>query len=799
VAKRIQGITIQLDGETKGLDKSLKSVNKRSQELQAELRDVERLLKFSPGNTDLIAQKQKLLANQIGVTSEKLQQLKDAEKQVQDQFKKGEIKEEQYRAFQREIAETESKLNTFENKLESTQKKAKTFGDKMKDASEKVKDAGESFRNAGEGTSAAGDSLTQNLTLPLVGFGTLAGKAASDHEAAHGKIRAQLGLSAEESKEFEKVATNLWKNAFGEDMNEAAEGVATVAKNMQYLESGELEKAAKFAFILRDAFGVELVESTKTADQLMAHFGLTASDSFDLITKGFQNGLDFSGEWLDTLNEYAPQFAALGMSAEDMFNQLAAGADAGAFNLDKVGDAAKEFNIRIKDGSKTTSESMKQLSKGTQSLWKEFQKGEATGGEVMQAIIADLSKMDNEVKSSQIGVGLFGTQWEDLETDVIKALGSGMEFLGDFKGSTQEAGDALYNNFGSRLTSAWREMQIALIPLGEILLKLAEEWLPKISSSIQSLSEWFTNLSPAGQQLTLVIAGIVAGLGPLLIVVGTVITLLGSLAMAAGALNIAMLPLTGIIAGIVLAIAGLVAAGIYLYKNWDTISKNFQTSIKDLSTIGSSYMEMLKKNMSIIWNFIKGTFSNALSFIKALVTRDVSGMKQVVSDQMDLIGDTFTKIWNNVMSFLKGIKLKGVGKDIMQGLLDGIIAKAEALYKKASQIASNIKKTIKKALDINSPSRVMRDEVGKWIPAGIADGIEGNLGVIGKSVNRMSSAMKPDMPELNGGGLSTPQSITHSPSITIQNMSVRDDSDIKKIARELHNLTKMSGRRVGTV
>ena len=80
---------------------------------------------------------------------------------------------------------------------------------------------------------------------------------------------------------------------------------------------------------------------------------------------GFQNNLDYSGEFLDTLNEYGPQFKAAGYSADEMFNILVAGADAGAWNLDKVGDAAKEFGIRIKDGSTTTEDAMKQMSKPT--------------------------------------------------------------------------------------------------------------------------------------------------------------------------------------------------------------------------------------------------------------------------------------------------------------------------------------------------------------------------------------------------------------------------------------------------
>src|SRR5690554_4422177 len=107
---RIKGITIEIDGETKGLNKALEDVNKRSRDIQRELKQVDRLLKFNPGNTELIAQKQKLLGDQVEATREKLNRLKQAQEQVNEAFQRGEISEEQYRAFQRELIETESKL-----------------------------------------------------------------------------------------------------------------------------------------------------------------------------------------------------------------------------------------------------------------------------------------------------------------------------------------------------------------------------------------------------------------------------------------------------------------------------------------------------------------------------------------------------------------------------------------------------------------------------------------------------------------------------------------------------------------
>ena len=125
IADRIKGITVLIDGDTVGLEKALKGVNQTSRKLQGELKDVQRLLKFDPNNTVLLAQKQQLLTDEIENTSKKLNALKEAEKQVQQQFEKGEIKEEQYRAFQRELAQTENSLRAAQSAMQNMQDEQK--------------------------------------------------------------------------------------------------------------------------------------------------------------------------------------------------------------------------------------------------------------------------------------------------------------------------------------------------------------------------------------------------------------------------------------------------------------------------------------------------------------------------------------------------------------------------------------------------------------------------------------------------------------------------------------------------
>jgi hypothetical protein len=167
---RIKGITIELDGETKGLDKALQGVNKTTRDLQGELRDVEKLLKFSPDNVELLGQKQKLLNDQVDNTTKKLDTLRKAQEQVEKQFKSGEIGEAQYRAFQREIAETESKLQTFKRQAASVDDSINS-----KQAVNKVDKIGDAFKRAGK---QAADFAKEAKDAAAIGGGAIAAGAA---------------------------------------------------------------------------------------------------------------------------------------------------------------------------------------------------------------------------------------------------------------------------------------------------------------------------------------------------------------------------------------------------------------------------------------------------------------------------------------------------------------------------------------------------------------------------------------------------------------------------------------------
>lgn len=251
----------------------------------------------------------------------------------------------------------------------------------------------------------------------------------------------------------------------------------------------------------------------------------------------------------------------------------------------------KEFQIRVKDGSKSTDETFSAMSKSTFDLWESFNRGEATVAEVASAVTAELKGMDDQVTANQLAVSLFGTKWEDLEAGAMYAMLGSKDAMKDFEGATDSAAATVEGSLKNRLISSWRELQVGIADVvngagaQEFLqgvAQKADELVPKIQGIVQKAFEFGNtvreNWGPIKETLIGVgtAAGIVAaGMGTLK-VISTVTTMVQGFKTAMGlatagqwAMNTAMLasPLTWVVIGI----AAVVAAGVLLYRNWDTV------------------------------------------------------------------------------------------------------------------------------------------------------------------------------------------------------------------------------------
>ena len=321
MASRIKGITIEIGGDASGLDKALSGVNSKIKTTQSELRDVDRLLKLDPTNTELLQQKQRLLGNAIGDTKEKLKKLKEAEEQVQDQFEKGEISQEQYDALKREIIQTEQELQKLEKKAEQSNATLAKIGA----VADQVANSANNFaaKTKGLSTAAAG---------ALASIGAMALKSALLSDDLN-TLAKQTGFSTAELQKMQYAADRI-----DVEMETITGAAAKLTKNLtstsaQITEAwdtlgisirdnnGELRNSTDIFYEVVDA--LSKVENETERDTLaMTIFGKSANQLAGVIDDGGAAlrelgqeaedlGLVLSQETLDSLNAVNDELDAL--------------------------------------------------------------------------------------------------------------------------------------------------------------------------------------------------------------------------------------------------------------------------------------------------------------------------------------------------------------------------------------------------------------------------------------------------------------------------------------------------------
>ena len=682
MANRIKGITIELNGDATGLQDALKGVNGSLGNTQKALSDVTKLLKLDPKNTALVEQKQKLLADAVEQTREKLDALESAQEQVQQAFDKGELGEDKYLAFRRELEATRGQLGKYETDLSSleteqerlgsnTQRLEKLFAatgqsvddyadvlgsrltsaikggyasaDQLQSAFGKVaksaanskeelqalveavddvdsaakKSKGETLMQVAELSDTLQGTMGQAAATVGKGFAGITAGAAAAATATTGllarlgdgfnqavnQIGASTGATGKDLKQLGQIAQAVYSHNFGDSLEDVADGISVVRQTTQ-LMGKELQAATEAGFALRDTFGYDLAESARTASSLMKNFQIDAEKAYNIIAVGAQNGADQNGDLLDTLNEYSAQYAALGLSADQFVNGLISGAKAGVFSIDKVGDAVKEFNIRAKDGSKSTTDAFATLKLNAAKTMQAFASGGDTAQRAFFQVVRALESMQDPVAKNQTAVALFGTQYEDLEQTVLPVLAS-------MEDSSKQAYDALgqinqvkYDDLGSAMEGLKRTIEGALLPsaskitsgplmdameaLQDMAQKLAKnikagkydsffagiadgingvvKMLPKIGDGVQKLAPVVSKvaggavdfLGAAVDNIDLVVAAI-AGIGTAVAAL-KILTFIGNATKAIQTLGAAFTLSAGPIGLAVLAISGLVAA-----------------------------------------------------------------------------------------------------------------------------------------------------------------------------------------------------------------------------------------------
>jgi phage-related tail protein len=561
----------------------------------------------------------------------------------------------------------------------------------------------------------------------LVAVGTAAIKFSSDSQDAFQQFAAATGAASNEMGKYKDMINDVYKDNFGESINDVAEAMATVNQNMSYLDDSALQRCTEYAYTLSDTFGVDVAESIRAADSLIKNYGVSAREAFNLMTQGMQSGLNFSDELFDNIDEYSVQFKKLGLDAEDMFSVFANGAQNGAFNLDKIGDAVKEFSIRAIDGSDTTKQGFEALGMNADEMAQKFGAGGKTAKEAFNEVIEGLASMDDPVAQSAAGVNLFGTMWEDLGPQVITSMSTASDAIDKSRESVEGLVNVKYDTLSGALGGLWRTIQVDVLqPIGNQLIP----YVTKGISVIQKFTDKWNKLGPTTQKTVVKFAAVAASVGPVLMGFGKISTGISTMISSFGKVGGAITRLTGAsgfsgIAKIMtgpfgIAAAAVAVAAILIYKNWDRIAPILQKIGQRFADFWKTVQPQLEPFINLVKE-VASYLKETLEPVFKIVWKAAGDYVVKFFDDVSVIIDGVLGVFEGVITFLTGV-FQGNWEKAWNGIVQAvgsIFGTLESLVKTPLNAVINL---VNKAIgainkiSVDLPSAVGGGHIGFNIP-----------------------------------------------------------------------------------
>ena len=645
MANNIKGITIEIGGDTTKLDKALGSVNKNVKSTQSELREVEKLLKLDPKNTEALEQKQKLLAKAVGETKEKLDVLKTAEAQVEEQFKNGEVSEEQYRALKREIEATELSLK----KLEEEANKSNLSLEKV----------GEAFGKVGSKATDIGKKMLP-VTAGIAGMGTAGVAAAMELDDGYDTIITKTGATGEALEELNAVADELFTEM---PIEMADAGTAVGEINTRFGATGETLKGLSKQFIeFANINGTDLNNSIGKVDKIMEQYNIDAAETgnvLGLITKkGQETGISVD-TLMDSLQKNGATFKEMGLNMVQSTNLLAQ-FEANGVNADTAVAGLRKSIKAYTDEGKSVDEAL-------------------------ALTIDSIKNASSETEALSIAQEVFGTKGA---AEMATAIREGRIDLESLSSSMEEYGSVVEDTFNAT-QDPWDEakvatnnLKLAAADLGTTLLGSLQPTITKIVNKIKEFTQWFKNLNQSQKETIIKVAAVVAAIGPALIIFGkvattisTIISVVGKIGPAVKAAKAAFSAFNAVLAAnpiilVVTAIVAVIAILVTLYKKcewfrngvnaiWEAIKNAFFAAWDGIKTF---FTETLPNAFNTVVNFIKSNWQALLLLIVnpfagafKLLYDNCGAFREFVDNFVQNIKQFFQNLWNGIVSIFQGV------------------------------------------------------------------------------------------------------------------------------------------------
>ena len=510
MASRIQGITVEIGGDTTKLSKALESVNKSIKGTQSGLKDVNKLLKLDPSNTELVVQKQKMLKDAIEATKEKLATLKTAAQQANEQLANGEITQQQYDALQREIVETEQNLRSLQNQAATTNA---TLA-KIDEAGEKLQNIGSSVENVGK------KFLT--VTAAVTGIGTAAVKTAADFDSEMSKVSAISGATGDDFDQLRAKAREMGaKTKFS--ASEAASAMEYMA--MAGWKTSDMLNGIEGIMNLAAASGEDLATTSDIVTDALTAFGLSAADSghfADILAAASSNANTNVSMMGETFKYCAPIAGALGFSAKDTAEAIGLMANSG-IKASQAGTSLRTIMNNLSGEVTFVGKNIGEVTIATSN---------ADGSmRSLNDILADcrvafsgLSESEKAANAEALvgknAMSGFLALMNSSETDINKLRGA----IENCDGASESMAETMQDNLNGQLTILKSQLEELAISFGDILMPT----IRKIVSAVQQFVDKLNSMYKSTRETIIKIGLLAASIGPLLIVLGKTISTVGT-------------------------------------------------------------------------------------------------------------------------------------------------------------------------------------------------------------------------------------------------------------------------------
>lgn len=769
-SKRIKGITIEIGADTKELTDELKKAEKQISDAAYKLRDVNKLLKLDPKNTELLTQKQKYLTEAIEGTRDKLEKEKEALEQLKKVPQTDDAINKQ-EALSREIVETEKKLESLESEYKQFGSVAKqqtlAAGQHMQEVGDKIKSAGGAIKGVGEG-------LTKNVTLPIVGVAAASVSAFNEVDQGLDTVATKTGALGDDLKNLQKEAKDLFRT-----MNITAEdaGVAVGEVNTRFKFTGDqLEDVSRQFLEFAKINDTDVNAAIDSTDSIMEKYnidGKRTAEVLGLMTRaGQRSGISMEILW-GSLEKNGASLQELGFGLEESVNLLA----------------------QMEGSGIDVATAMQALKKSVQSAAREGKSAD----KALQDTITSIKTAATETEALQIAQAAFGAKGA---TEMATAIRSGRLSVEDLKSSLSSYRNVVNETFEAtqdapdKAAIALNNLKIAGAELAESGFTALAPALEKLIEDLQKAVDWFSKLDDSTKENIVKFGAFAAAIGPVLMFIGSVVTAIGSLVGAigkvpalvsavSGGLSTIGGALSGALTGASTALAGiggtlsgllgpiaLVAAAFAVWiHNWDEIKEagrllveRTQEHLAEIRDAWHEVTDALAVYVPAKWNEIKSKFSAALTGIKigcqmvwdqisGIFTSKVEFIKGIIDGGFGFVYDTIKAKLQSAYDFLSNIldDIKGAfeflvnlartwGENLINNFLGGINSKIDFAKTMVQGIGDKIQEKLN-IQDTSSNTAAMQAPAGSaaWSNAAARD-YSGQLASINNGIGQLATA-----------------------------------------------------------